>query len=174
MRTAIVQNSVVVNVIEAPGDYAPEGAISVASDQANIGDTWNGTTFTPPPIVPPTPPTADDLVALAASARFKKETGGITVIGIPIATDRESQAMLNGAFNFVQVNSTATIKWKSDAGFVELTAAQIMGLALAVGTHVQACFAKEADVNVGISAQPPTITTAAQIADAFAAVSTAY
>lgn len=119
---------------------------------------------------PPPPPTEADLIAYAADARWRKETGGITVGGVPIATDRESQAMLTGAHAYVQANPTATIKWKSEAGFVELTAEQITALALAVGAHVQACFAKEAEVVGSIGSYP----TKESIDAAFVAVQTVF
>jgi hypothetical protein len=118
--------------------------------------------------------TVDDLLAYAASVRYAREVGGITVGGVPISTDRESQAMLTGAHSFVAANSEATIRWKSDAGFVTLDAAQITALALAVGAHVQACFAREADVTGLISASPPGITSKADVDAAFATIVTAY
>lgn len=45
-------------------------------------------------------------------------------------------------------------------------------LALAVGVHVQACFAKEADVCAGIG--DATIVTKEQVEAAFTAVPTSY
>src|SRR5690348_8888738 len=51
------------------------------------------------------------LFAYAAAVRFSKETGGIAVAGTTVATDRQSQAMIAGAFNYVQQNPSAVIKW---------------------------------------------------------------
>lgn len=111
-----------------------------------------------------------DLAAYAASARYKKEVGGIVVSGATVQTDRGSQAQLTGAYNFVQANPSASIQWKqADGSFVELSAEQITAIALAVAGHVQGCFAKEAEVLAGINAEPATITTTAQIDAAFAA-----
>jgi hypothetical protein len=116
---------------------------------------------------PPAPaPTQADLIIHAAVARWRKETGGITIGGLSIVTDRESQAMVIGAHAYVVANPAAVIQWKTAAGFVELDAAQITALALAVGSHVQACFVKEAEV-VGTIAEYATL---AEIDAAFAAV----
>ena len=70
-----------------------------------------------------------------------KENGGITVSGVSIQTDAETRASLLGA---VQLNTS--IDWKTDAGFVTLTAAQIAGIATAVGQHIQKCFSAEKTV----------------------------
>ena len=85
-------------------------------------------------------------LAELAAARWEEETGGITLNGSPLATGRGDQAMLNGAWVFAQANPDATIRWKGPTGWVDLTAAQVAGIASAVGAHVQACFAREAEL----------------------------
>ena len=57
------------------------------------------------------------------------------------------------------------MKFKTAAGFVELTATQMTAIADAVGARVQASFAAEGEVNAEIIAG--TITTKGEI-DAFA------
>lgn len=109
----------------------------------------------------------NNLIAYAAAKRFNKEVGGIVVNGAAIATDRQSQAMINGAYNMATNDANFTTQWKvNNTTFVLLTAAQIIGIAIAVGTHVAACFAQEATAVAGINAN--TITTAAQVDQAFA------
>jgi len=111
------------------------------------------------------------LVAYAASARFAKETGGITISGSPVQTDRSSQAQLTGAYAYVQVVPAAVIQWKqADGSFVSLNATAIAAVATAVAAHVQACFAEEATLVAAINAVPPTVTSKAQIDAAFAAI----
>lgn len=110
-------------------------------------------------------PAPVDLNAYAASKRYAVETGGIVVNGVHIATDRASQSMITGAYNYVQANPEVTVKFKTAAGFVELTASQMVAVANAVGAHVQASFAAEGEVNAQIIAG--AITTSAEI-DAFA------
>lgn len=91
-----------------------------------------------------------DLVAYAADKRWRVETGGITVGGVPVATDRESQGLITGAHAYVQINPGVTIKYKSGTGFIDLDAATVTAVATAVAAHVQACFAAEADVAAAI------------------------
>jgi hypothetical protein len=79
-----------------------------------------------------------------ASDRYANETAGITVDNIKIKTDRESQALITGAALQALQDSTYTCQWKTEAGFVSLTAEQIQGVAVAVRQHVQACFDREA------------------------------
>ena len=118
----------------------------------------------PPPV---------NLAAYAALARYGKETGGITVAGVPIATDRESQAMITGAYVVASTNAAWSTAWKTGTGaFVTVTAAQMIAIALAVAAHVGNCFASEATTDAAITAG--TITTTAQVDAAFAAISTAY
>lgn len=106
------------------------------------------------------PPTID-LAAYAANKRFAVETGGITVAGATIQTDRDSQAMITGAYAYAQADPSASINFKADSGWVTLTAAQMTAIGLAVGAHVQACFSAEAAIDADIAAG--TVTTTAQI-----------
>lgn len=108
-----------------------------------------------------------DLKAYTAAKRFNIETGGTTINGTLIATDRESQAMISGAFNMATNNPSFTTQWKNDDGtFTALTAAQIISLAVAVGNFVSSCFSKEATTVAAITAG--TITTTAQVDAVFA------
>lgn len=111
-----------------------------------------------------------DLKAYAAAARYAKETAGIAVGNAQIATDRDSQGMVAGAYAYVQANPSVTTNFKTASGFVSLSAAQITSIAMAVGGHVQACFAAEAQVDSGLSASPPTIKSTADVDAVFAAI----
>jgi predicted amidohydrolase YtcJ len=60
MRWAIIHAGHVWNVVEAADQASalfntPEGATAVQAAGANIGDTWDGNTFTPAPSVVPVP-----------------------------------------------------------------------------------------------------------------------
>lgn len=77
-----------------------------------------------------------------AAARFEAETAGID----GIKTDRESQALITGAALKAMQDSTYTCRWKTESGFVELTALQISAVADAVRAHVQGCFDREAEL----------------------------
>lgn len=112
------------------------------------------------------PPTSEELKALAATLRWQREAGGVTVQGAVIDTSRESQALINGAFNLAKDDPDTIIRFKAAAGFVTLDAATMIAIGRAVAHHVQACFAQEGDVVDAIEAG--TITTFAQIEAEFA------
>lgn len=149
-----------------PRAIFPQGVIDamVEVESGTVGEGWSYSdgTFTPPEVP------AVDLSDYAGRIRFEKETGGVVIGGMAIATDRASQNMLTGAVLRAQMDSNVTVKWKTVTGFVELSAAQIVAIGTAVGNHVEACFAKEADVAAGIAIG--TITTTGQIDAAFAEV----
>ena len=77
-----------------------------------------------------------------ASARFEAETAGIN----GIRTDRESQSLITGAALKAMQDGEYSCKWKTESGFVELTALQIVGIADIIRSHVQACFDREAEL----------------------------
>ena len=80
-----------------------------------------------------------------AAARWEAETAGIDVNGFTVRTDRESQALITGAALKAMQDNTYSCRWKTESGFVELTALQISAVADAVRSHVQGCFDREAD-----------------------------
>jgi len=81
-----------------------------------------------------------------AAARYAAEIAGVTVNGATVGTDRESQAMITGAALAATQDTDYTCRWKTENGFVTLTAAQIVAVAMAVRAHVQAQFDREADL----------------------------
>lgn len=110
-------------------------------------------------------PVAADLYAYAAAKRYAVETAGIVISGMSVMTDRQSQSLITGAYNYVDANPDVTVQFKTASGFVELTATQVRAVANAVAAHVQASFAAEGAIDQEIIAG--TITTMAEI-DAFA------
>lgn len=126
---------------------------------------FDGVTFVPPAAGAYS---KAQLKAYAAARRYAVEVGGLTIDAKPIATDRASQAMIAGAYNYVAASPSAVIQYKTETGFVELTAAEITAIATAVGAHVQMCFAKEAEVAAAIDAA--TVVALAEIDAAFAAL----
>ena len=127
-------------------------------DDVEAGWTVAGDSFAAPVVEPPS---VADLKAYAALRRWQIETGGITVGGMSVDTDRASQAMITGAFAYVQANPGMTIAFKAGGTFASLGAAEVEAIANAVAAHVQACFAAEATVAAGIAAG--TITDIAAI-----------
>lgn len=107
--------------------------------------------------------TAEDIAAQAINAersaikarRDEALVSGITVAGMPIATDDTSQSRIVGAALAVINDPALTIQWKTEAGFVTLDAAQVLAVAQAVRAHVQACFDREADLLAALDAGDP-------------------
>lgn len=95
---------------------------------------------------PPSVPTAEDHLSEIAARRYEAETSGTTVEGIPVNTERDSQALLTGAALQAMLDPNYTVRWKTEGGFVDLDSQQIIGLATAVRAHVQACFDREAEL----------------------------
>lgn len=101
--------------------------------------------------IPASPePTLDDLKsqkkAEIAAARYERETAGVAVSGVTIDTGRDSQALITGAALAAVIDSSYSLNWKTESGFIHLTAPEIIAVAQAVRAHVQACFDREAEL----------------------------
>lgn len=161
---ARVVDGIVVEVAVIPDDlnisdcYHEDVASTFISCDASVlqGYIYIGDTFSEP-VAPPV--TNGNLIAYASAKRYAIETGGIVINGSLIATDRASQSLITGAYNYVKENPDATVNFKAMSGFVELTAAQMVAIANVVAAHVQACFAAEGIV-VGAIASGAITTTA--------------
>lgn len=139
------------------GDYANFQA-GIAEEAITEDDPEFLAYLNPPP----------DLAAYAAQKRWERETGGISVAGVPVHTDDRSKVMVIGARIKAAADPSFTTEWKVSGGtFVTLDAATLISIADAVLAHVDACFAVEAGVLAEITAG--TITTTGQIDAAFAA-----
>lgn len=107
-----------------------------------------------------TPAPANTLAELKAAVlkaladrRWRAETGGINANGSPVATDERSQAKLVGACLAATLDANYSVQWKLiDGGFVTLDHDQIIAIAQAVRSHVQACFDHEATLAGAIQA----------------------
>jgi len=85
-----------------------------------------------------------------AARRYQEEIKGTAVNGIPVDTDRQSQALITGAALAATIDPAYVCQWKTSGGFITLDAAAIIGVATAVRNHVQACFNREAELIVAI------------------------
>lgn len=104
----------------------------------------------------------------AAEARWRKEVGGVTIAGAPVATDDRSKQMIIGARIAVDADPNWSTQWVgADGAIYPVDAAAIIAISNAVQAHVNACFATYASVKAAIDAG--TITTTAEIDAAFAA-----
>lgn len=83
-------------------------------------------------------------LAELANLRWRRETGGLTLNGVTVATDEKSQSKLHAARTRAKENANYTVNWKTVGGFATLDATQIIAIADAVGDHVRECFDNEA------------------------------
>jgi hypothetical protein len=92
-----------------------------------------------------------EMIAEITAKRWSVETSGITVSSVPVATDAQTQAKLSGALQLVQADDTVLIDWKgSDGTWSQLNASAVTTIAMAVGSHVQACFTREKELHTAV------------------------
>jgi hypothetical protein len=127
--------------------YSPDGnpeVWEVKPDGYLTPEEWAA--LHPPPV-----PTFEELKAAKydeiAAARYAAETGGYTVDGVTIATDRGSQALLTAAVVTARFDPEFKTRWKcADGHFVTLDALQLRAIGDAVTAHIEACFAREGEL----------------------------
>ena len=73
------------------------------------------------------PVSAPDWPALITARRYTAETAGTTIEGMHIDTGRDSQGLITGAALVAMLAPAYSIRWKTVAGVVDLTAQQIIG-----------------------------------------------
>ncbi|QXI07412.1 DUF4376 domain-containing protein [Pseudomonas tensinigenes] len=83
---------------------------------------------------------------LFAKTRFLHETHGIAIEGLNIETSRDSQALIASTGLSAILDPEYRCNFKTLNGFVEIGAEQILAIAKAVRSHVQACFDRELDL----------------------------
>ena len=130
---------------------------------------------TEPSFIQPAPDTydQDQLKAYSEDARARKQAGGITVNGMPFATDPVTTMSLNSAFIYTQNNPGATFSWKlPDNTFVTVDKQGIEGLQGAVSQFGQSCFACEDQLATDIEAA--TVTDLPTIDARYDAITTTY
>lgn len=82
-------------------------------------------------------------IELIAEERFRREGSGIVVDGVTIDTSRDSQSLIAGMAVSAILDPAYQCNYKAVAGFIDLGAPQILQVAKAVRSHVQACFDRE-------------------------------
>lgn len=132
---------------ELLSDCTEHGAMDVYE---KVMEVWGENPTVPDEPLPPEP-TFDELKAQKkaeiAAARYAAETGGCTVDGVTIATDRGSQSLLAAAVVTARLDPEFKTRWKcADGHFVTLDAMQLRAIGDAVTAHVEACFAREAEL----------------------------
>jgi hypothetical protein len=112
------------------------------------------------------PPRKDVLKDYLYRKRRQVEEGGIVINAAPVATDRESQNMVSNAVAYLNAApEVESVDFSSPAGFVVIPRADMIGLGVAIGAHVQRCFSTQKAVTEEIDAG--TVTTTVEIDEAF-------
>lgn len=112
-------------------------------------------------------PGMGDLLAHAAACRWRRQTGGIMVAGLPVRTDDKTRIEIGLARADATADPGWTTRWKLANGqFVSINATAIAGIAEAVSLHLRDCFAREDRAAAGIAAG--SITTLAEVEACFA------
>ncbi|WP_085712869.1 MULTISPECIES: DUF4376 domain-containing protein [unclassified Pseudomonas] len=78
-----------------------------------------------------------------AEERFRREGSGIVVAGVAIDTSRDSQSLIAGMAVSAMLDPEYHCSYKAIEGFIDITSQQILQIAQAVRSHVQACFDRE-------------------------------
>lgn len=134
---------------EEKPEFAPNIVLVEVGPEVQEGWLWDGESFSPPKEESePAEPTLEEVkaekLAELAEARWREETGGLTLPdGTIIKTDRESQALLTGAALSATLDPGKDIEWKGVNGWVTLTPTQVLQIAAAVRAHVQSAFSRE-------------------------------
>ncbi|MGV6485758.1 DUF4376 domain-containing protein [Stenotrophomonas indicatrix] len=84
-----------------------------------------------------------DLLTAATAERWNRETGGITIGGVQVGTTLDDQNRMSGVLSAIQLGGLESVDFKAQSGWVQLTAPELQGIALAISAHVQACFTAE-------------------------------
>lgn len=93
-------------------------------------------------------------------------TGGTTVNGVPVKTDSDSIALINGMAMLAQLDPQRVFKFDTGQGVVDLDAATALAFATAIGSWIQATFDTRADALSRIASGE--ITTTEQVDQALA------
>lgn len=124
---------------------------------------FSGTAPTPSPPLPLSP--ADQIAALkayTAAKRYAVETGGTSLNGMRVYTDRGTQNAIDRTLNAIEKGiASVPVGWKGAEGWIDLDAAALTAIGAAVAKHVQAAFAAERSVSDAID--KGAITSTAQI-----------
>ncbi|QII29544.1 DUF4376 domain-containing protein [Stenotrophomonas maltophilia] len=106
---------------------------------------WLDDGNTPLPVVPvkSLAEVKADLLAAVTAERWNRETGGITIAGVQVGTALDDQNRLSGVLSAIQLGGLESVDFKAQSGWVQLTAPELQGIALAISAHVQACFTAE-------------------------------
>lgn len=94
-----------------------------------------------------------ELISALANKRWQIETGGVTLGGMTIPTDRDTQSIVDRAVKaFADGDITGAIDFKTAAGFVQIDETAMRAIKAAGAQHIQACFTRERELTAAIDA----------------------
>lgn len=131
------------------GKNVPEGAVEISDELflRTINETDGVWRLVDGEVVKsPFPKIEPNYPALFAAERFRHETSAIFVEALNIETTRDSQALIASTGLSAILDPDYRCNFKTLDGFVEIGAEQIIAIAKAVRSHVQACFDRELDL----------------------------
>lgn len=105
------------------------------------------------------------LFDFAASCRWSKQQGPARIGGALVRTDKDSLDLILGAKQLAEAEPELITHFKAVEGFVDLSADQVIALAIGVGRYIHNCFAIEKEVCDKI--ESGEITTFEEIEAAF-------
>lgn len=158
-RFARIADGLVAEILELPNGVSVEdafhpdivAAFHPCGPEVEQGWLFDGSHFSARPA--PAGPSAEELVSYAADRRWRKEVGGITIAGVPIATDDRSKIMIMGARVAAAADPNWTTVWHgADGASYPLNATAMIAISDAVEAHVNATFATFASVKADIEA----------------------
>lgn len=96
-----------------------------------------------------------DALARTKALRKSHETAGTMFMGMQIATGVEDIAKVAGAESgLAKKPAGTTVSFKTDSGFVALDLAAVQAVGVTIYDHIQACFAREAQLVAAIESAP--------------------
>lgn len=88
-----------------------------------------------------------------AEIRWQRETGGITVAGMAVPTDRDTQGRVVDIVNaYADGDLIGPVDFKLPDGFVSLGADELRAIKAAGAQHIQLCFSRERALSEEIEA----------------------
>lgn len=152
MKRAIVINDRIAEFPAADAVFHSDIEVVRVSSAAAVGWVRQGSgDFAAPADLEP--PLVDRLIAYALDKRWRVETGGTTVAGVPVATNDRAKLMIMGSRVAAEADPEWATVWSgADGQSYPLNSAAMIAISNAVEAHVNGAFAAFAIVKSDIEA----------------------
>lgn len=150
-----------------------DGTLPSAYGDGVIALPYSGDTALEDLLGKPLPEGMIDLAGYAKAARDRHEENGISVSGVPIATDDRSKTLVLGARRRVEKDPSLVTKWSAADGAVyPLDASTVIAISDAIGDFVAELFEAYAGIMADLAAGK--ITTPGEIDARYGALDVAF